>query len=160
MSNYDTAAAVHFCAEVARAASRVKKMLSVLLYSASVAVHVNNGNVRVPCDVDCNWPVANNGLIRTIRFDVIPDKLVMSMEGEEIYPILKSAPPTVTTRVSSQIPMPYFNWPWTRFVDPFPHRPDVWSFTDIQHAEAFRILQIGFTNTRIKTSTPKCPLET
>ena len=132
---HSAVAIAYICMRGTTMAKRVM-LAAALVFPAVLSVRVNNGNVRVPCDVECFWPLASHGIIRTVTFDVVPDKMVMSMEGEEIYPILKTASPRATTRFSSEIPMPYFNWPWTRYLDAPPRRSDRWSFTDIQRAEA------------------------
>eukprot|EP00911_Craspedida_sp_UC1_P001513 UC1_evm1s1142 len=86
-------------------------------------VRVSGGDEPFPCDVPCfypkNLPRANlPGNILT--FNILRDKMIFSMEGEEIWDVLKLDNPSfeahATTRFDSDIPLPYFSWDWTEYM--------------------------------------------
>ena len=98
------------------------------------AVHVltSNGGVDrpVPCDVPCVWRGNPSGNVWIVRAADLrpPNTILMSMEGPHYYPQLRKVGKHLalaTTSFSSAIPMPYFNWDWTMYLQP-PTR-DIWA---------------------------------
>ena len=101
------------------------------------AIHINEGTDRIKCDVPCFWPTGGGPVVRTIHIDELKTTMTMSMEGEKIYPSLKLSNrkknhAIASTRFDSDIPMPYFNWPWTLYMDETPKGEDKWSKNYIQ----------------------------
>ena len=100
-------------------------------------IHINGGDRKIKCDVPCFWPPAGP-ILRTITIDEIGMTMLMSMEGEEIYPSLKLSNrkknhAIASTRFDSDIPMPYYSWTWTQYMDEKP-MGDAWSQNHIQTA--------------------------
>ena len=100
------------------------------------AIHINGGKKRIACDVPCFWP-SSGGIIRTIKIDELDTTITMSMEGEQYYPSLKLSNRRkdhliASTRFNSDIPMPYYHWPWTMYMDETPSGDDIWSKNFIQ----------------------------
>ena len=97
---------------------------------------------EVPCDVPCFW-TSSSGLIRTVTSDKYTFKL--SMEGSHYYPVLKDNNFILgTTSFDSEIPLPYYNWSWTRFLDKPPNVKDIWSHNNIQTPPKGKIPRILF----------------
>lgn len=101
------------------------------------AIHVDGGTEKFPCDVPCYWPKTQGGIVRNVLIDEIQTSVTMSMEGEAYYPSLKlehrkEKHIIASTRFDSDIPMPYFNWPWTLYLTEAPNSDDIWSHNDIQ----------------------------
>lgn len=97
------------------------------------SIHVNKGTKRVPCDIPCYWrgPNAN------IHIDELDITMSMSMESEGYYQHLQlknrnTKHALATTRLTSDVPMPYYNWPWTRYINKEPKGSDIWSSNYIQ----------------------------
>ena len=106
---------------------------------SSSPIVINHGKRRVPCDVPCFWPASGGGILRTIHIDNLDATMTMSMEGEAYYPSLqlknrKLNHYIASTRLDSDIPMPYYNWPWTLYMDKTPDGDDIWSRNNIQTA--------------------------
>jgi len=105
--------------------------------SAVHGIHINGGTTRIACDVPCFWPSSLSGIVSGFRIDELGVSMLMSMEGEEYYPSLKLSNRRkdhfiASTRMNSDIPMPYFNWPWTLYMDKTPSGDDIWSKNSIQ----------------------------
>jgi alpha-mannosidase II len=101
------------------------------------AIHVNGGTDRIKCDIPCFWPIGGGPVLREFHIDELKTTLSMSMEGEEYYPSLKLSNrkknhAIASTRFDSDIPMPYYNWPWTLYMDKTPQEKDKWSRNYIQ----------------------------
>jgi len=101
------------------------------------AIHVNGGTDRIKCDVPCFWPTTGGSVVRTIHIDELKTTMTMSMEGEGYYPSLqlsnrKKNHAIASTRFDSDIPIPYYNWPWTLYMDETPQEKDKWSRNYIQ----------------------------
>ncbi len=100
-------------------------------------IHISNGNRKVKCDVPCYWPKISGGIIKSLTIDELGIQLIMSMEGEINHPSLRLSTKSskrifATTRFDSEIPMPYYDWPWTMYLHPKPTGLDIWSKNGIQ----------------------------
>ena len=85
---------------------------TTVLYTNPPA-HLKNQFRSVNCDVPCFWPRHSHGIVWNVRVDNV--QFTMSMEGEQIYPLLKLSNRDEThriasTRFDSDIPLPYFSW--------------------------------------------------
>jgi FkbM family methyltransferase len=74
--------------------------------------------------------------MKTIKIDELGMTMTMSMEGEKHYSTLRLANRNekhaiASTRFDSDIPMPYYNWPWTLYMDKQPEA-NPWSLNWIQ----------------------------
>ena len=113
-----------------------KKMGPVYVKDSPSSYH------EVPCDVPCFW-TSSSGLIRTVTSDKYTFKL--SMEGSHYYPVLSDRSSLLgTTSFDSEIPLPYYNWSWTRFLDKPPNVKDIWSHNNIQTPPKGKIPRILF----------------
>lgn len=79
------------------------------------AITISHGTRPVRCTVPCLWPTHTTGIITTVHIDDINVDVTMSMESEAYYPALALKHKTPThwigsTRMNSDIPMPYFSW--------------------------------------------------
>lgn len=100
-------------------------------------IHISDGRRKVKCDVPCYWPENSGGIIKSLTIDELGIKLTMSMEGEKNHPSLRLSTKSskrifATTRFDSEIPMPYYDWPWTMYLQQKPTGPDIWSKNGIQ----------------------------
>jgi hypothetical protein len=120
--------------------SQSNKMVAIPTMRNSTEVqpiHISRGKRRVPCDVPCFWPPKSGGILHTRKIDELGATITMSMEGEEYYPVLKLSNRRKnhfigSTRFDSEIPMPYYNWPWTLYMEKTPVGDDIWSRNHIQ----------------------------
>ena len=77
-------------------------------------------------------------MIKNLRIDELDATMVASMEGEKYYPrlALSNRKPNhliASTRFDSDIPLPYYNWSWTMYLEDPPHNgKNVWSDNNIQ----------------------------
>ena len=114
----------------------LKKMAPVYAKCSTSSYH------EVPCDVPCFW-TSSSDLIRTVTSDKYTFKL--SMEGSHYYPVLSDRSSLLgTTSFDSEIPLPYYNWSWTRFLDKPPNVKDIWSHNNIQTPPKGEIPRILF----------------
>ncbi len=104
-----------------------------------VPIHIDGGHQKYPCDVPCFNGKKSGGLVVKRRIDELDATVTYSMEGEMYYTDMKLSnrkPPKhyiASTRFDSDIPMPYFNWSWTLYLDDKPHNgKNVWSENNIQ----------------------------
>ena len=100
-------------------------------------IHISSGTRRVKCDVPCYWPKNWGGVVNTLTIDELGVQLTMSIKGEQNHPSLELSAKSnthifATTRFDSEIPMPYYEWPWTMYLTPKPKGPDIWSKNGIQ----------------------------
>lgn len=110
--------------EISRKKSAMEKINPVYVKGSSSSYN------KVPCDVPCFW-TSTSGLIRTVTSEKYTFKL--SMEGSHYYSSLRKGKGFMgTTSFESEIPLPYYNWTWTRFLDKPPDVKDVWSDNNIQ----------------------------
>ena len=79
-------------------------------------------------------------MIKNLRIDELDATMVASMEGEKYYPrlALSNRKPNhliASTRFDSDIPLPYYNWSWTMYLEDPPHNgKNVWSENNIQRS--------------------------
>lgn len=99
-------------------------------------IHIDSGEEHVKCNIPCFWP-RGGGIIRNIKINELDMTMTISMEGEKHYSRLKLSNRNknhaiASTRFDSEIPMPYYNWPWTLYMDDTPSEKDKWSQNWIQ----------------------------
>jgi len=125
--------------DIYKDASKPNKIVIPIVQSVSSEgqpIHINGGKKRIACDVPCFWS-NSGGIIKTIKIDELDTTITMSMEGEQYYPSLKLSNRRkkhliASTRFDSDIPMPYYHWPWTLYTDKTPMGDDTWSKNYIQ----------------------------
>ncbi len=96
----------------------------------------------VPCDVPCKAGYLSGGNVRRVELPDINAHITLSMEGEKYYSTLRLASKADrnnarafigSTRLDSDVPMPYYYWSWTRFLESPPKgTKDIWSLNWIQ----------------------------
>lgn len=113
--------------------------------AASVRLGTPPYTARVPCDIPCVRGTVPTGLIRTIQLPDLNGTIVLSMEGSKYYPQLILTPKKEryarrsfigTTSLESDVPMPYYNWPWTQFLEMPPTTGRIWTENYIQTTPA------------------------
>lgn len=64
-----------------------------------------------PCATPCMWSTAQ-GVVQVLRISGVDSPMVRSMEGPQHYSVLASGQYayTSTTRLDSDVPIPYFSW--------------------------------------------------
>lgn len=120
-------------------------LLYLLRCGAGVRLGTPPYTTRVPCNVLCTAGKIKGGLVWTVELPDIKARIVLSMEGSQYYPQLLLRPRQQryalrqfqgTTDLSSDIPMPYYEWPWTQYLDAPPLHAfanvNVWSYNTIQ----------------------------
>lgn len=80
------------------------------------AVSISGGGRRVACRVPCFWPPQQMwSVVTEVSIDGSPVRALMSMESEAYYPQLRldsrhTHRLIASTRLDSDVPMPYFSW--------------------------------------------------
>ena len=112
--------------------------------SLSRVIHIGRPpfNKDVPCDISCKAGHLSSGVVRRVELPDINAHITLSMEGEKYYSALRLASTTDrnnarafigSTRLDSDVPMPYYYWSWTRFLEnPPKDTSDIWSTNWIQ----------------------------
>ena len=113
------------------------------------AIHLDGGNTKFPCDVPCYVSDNPVNIIQDYHIDELDTTITLSMEGEKHWPRiqLQKGKFMGTTRLTSTIPIGYYNWVWTRYLDEEPTGKDKWSqnwiqtphipFSDVKKAAVF-----------------------
>ena len=115
--------------------------MSIGALATSVRIGTPPYTARIPCDIPCVRGTVPNGLIRTILLPDLNGTIVLSMEGSKYYPQLILKPKREryirrsfvgTTSLESDVPMPYYNWSWTQFLERPPTTGHIWTENHIQ----------------------------
>ena len=115
----------------------------VTLQTLASIIHIGEAPYThtIPCDVPCQRGKTPGGILRNVYLPDIDAHIILSMEGEQYYKQLvvpdkaqrdKARRYIGSTRLDSDVPMPYFYWSWTRFIDPIPQGKNIWSQNWIQ----------------------------
>ena len=98
---------------------------------------------KIACDISCVGGQTPQGIISEVFLPDINATITLSMEGSSYYKRLELRPRHTrhasrsflgTTNLNSDVPMPYYNWPWTQFMDAPPKLSTklLWSYNYIQ----------------------------
>ncbi len=95
----------------------IKTTKKTIAKSSVLAIHISGGTNKLPnCSVDCYWPRNQRAqIISHWHIDELGINVVLSMESEVYYSELSLSSRNKnkwlgTTRLDSDIPMPYFSW--------------------------------------------------